>query len=159
NCTFSPDGRTVYAGTFPGDLIGYDVRTGEQVLFWEKKFGGSPSKLRVTRDGTKLVTVGADLFTITIWDLATGNKVRSQTGVTGAGGLPPMATPPDGKTLAAVCTGQKGMTFQWDFASGYPLLKAPFEMQHRGGDSFFLRKPRMLFTYDTGGGSNRVLVY
>jgi WD40 repeat protein len=105
--TFSPDGQTVYAGEWAGQVRAWDARTGKErpAFDMERRFTFS---LVVSPDGRRLaaadhpqVAVGSRRE-ITVWELPQGRQAHRLLPPTAAGQVWALAFSPDGTQLAAV---------------------------------------------------------
>ena len=129
---FSPDGRTAVSGGFvgdsvsaavnPGELILWNLETGEEVRRFGGESGGHPSGVQAVAfspDGrTVLASSGlfADVlmeFSLILWDVGTGEMVRSFEVEHDNFSV---AISPDGRT--ALTGAQDWNVYLWDLATG-----------------------------------------
>jgi WD40 repeat protein len=121
NPAFSPDGRRLLVGGFteidprpglPGELILWDVQTGEKVVSFVGHTGGVLAVAFAPPDGRLIASAGMDK-TVRLWDVNTGREIQTLSGydhlVNG------LEFSPDGRLLAA--TSMKGIVTLWDVAT------------------------------------------
>jgi len=114
----APDGRSVAAGTWAGNLRICDLE-GKELRSW-KAHAGKPGVTWVTAvayspDGKTLASTGTDRAVV-LWDPGTGNELRRFT-VEGEGEYPSdVIFSPNGRWLAAVARGQPVAV--WDLTTG-----------------------------------------
>lgn len=118
---FSPDGRILATGHNNGDVVLWEMGTGEQLqlLPHPQSEGGGLVDLAFNSDGALLAVVEALAGQIALWDVSGGKKLRTLD-AEGAIGQPltDVAFSPDGSLLvAAKSSGQSlepaGRTFVW----------------------------------------------
>jgi WD40 repeat protein len=111
---FSPDGKTLVAGSDDGTVRQWDVATGRQIGDPLTDQTGLVLCVAFSPDGKTLAT-GSDDGTVRLWDVATGRQsgdlLTGQTGLVSS-----VAFSPDGKTLASV-SGDDSV-WLWDVATG-----------------------------------------
>src|SRR5262249_14502950 len=108
---YSPDGKTIAAGTQAGEVVLWDADSGVQVIKL-KEDTRLVNALAFSADGKSLVS-GSEDATVCRWDLDTGRKVfRTLHG----GQVLGVALSPDGKHLAAV--GMNGILHLFDPVKG-----------------------------------------
>jgi len=119
---FSPDGKLLAAVGFPGPLVLFDARSGEELDAHVKEFDlvrgafAYDNPMAFSPDGRTLATLGGPQA-LHFWDLATG-KDRLATPEAHLGGVHALTFPPDGKTLIS---GSDDWTVRiWDLATGRP---------------------------------------
>ena len=111
---FFPDGRRL-AGGGRGGVRVYDVATG-RTRAYPKAAARARHDLAVSPDGKLLATATEGGPAVTLWDVATGDRVRDLTPPAGmAGGIAAVAFNPDGRSVAA---GLTGGFVSWDIATG-----------------------------------------
>ena len=114
---FSPDGKTVTAGSVNGTVYLYDINIGElKMIFSEHK--DHVIHLAFSPDGKILATTSYEDETICLWDVHTGTLKRIRTGHPRNAGLGGLTFSPDGKTIA--CGGGDGTIRFWDAHTGNP---------------------------------------
>jgi len=120
---FSPDGRTVAAGSYDTDLRLWNVSNGE-LLRRVDELTVSMFAMSFSPDGKWLATAGVDRI-VYLWDTATWRIARKLTG------QPEMISAldfsPDGKRLVTggfseLTAGHPVKILVWDLASGKPTL-------------------------------------
>ena len=139
---FSPDGKTLASSSTDGTIKVWDIAADSPVRTLPDHRADSAGGLAFSPDGKTLASAGGGEAAIRLWDVATGQRVRSFTVAGPAGSdsksLPgmrqaqvqrywkPIAFSPDGKILAAgACDG----TIQlWDAAAG--SLVRPLRNHH-----------------------------
>jgi hypothetical protein len=111
---FSPDGKSLAAGSWDGRITWWDLATRRPLRYWEAH-AGPVTALAVAPDGRAVVSAGKDRE-IRLWGTADGRLLRALAGpperVTG------LMFSPDGKRLAS--QDGKGVRL-WDRSSGRPL--------------------------------------
>jgi WD40 repeat protein len=105
---FLPDGESVLAGGWGGEVTRWQIGTGQRV----GSFGPSDEKASLSRDGRFLATTRGD--TVHLWDVATGRELSSFK--VGTSKVAAVAFSPDGKTVAAGTF--DGPIQLWNVASG-----------------------------------------
>ena len=118
---FSPDSHRFALAHPDGDVIVYDLATGQPSRGWRGP-GPRPGALAFRPDGAQIAVLYASKSpTCQILDTETGRLVRSITLPTTA--MASVAWSPDGTTLATPCLGRK--IYLWDAATG--IRKATLE--------------------------------
>ena len=113
---FSPDGTRLASASHGPDrpALGRDDRPGCPYL--RRRIPGC-SRLAFSPDGTRLATAAEDR-TIKLWDVRTGQLIRTFEGNTAA--ITGLAFTPDGRRLAS--TSDDGTVKLWDVATGQEAL-------------------------------------
>jgi len=109
---FSPDGKTLAAGTAQRTVKLWDVAIGQEVCTLSGH-GLEVWGVAFSPDGKTLASGSLD-HTVKLWDAATGQEVRTLSGHTHF--VYSVAFSPDGKTLAS--GSRDGMIKLWDVATG-----------------------------------------
>jgi WD40 repeat protein len=108
------DGRSALAGGFLGDIILFDLDTGEVIRRYNQ--GGVPTNINISADGERFVAAGTD-GTVILWDFASGEAIQTFKGhtdvVTGA------AFTSDESQI--ITSSGDGTLILWDVASGEAL--------------------------------------
>lgn len=125
---FSPDGRILATGHNNGDVVLWEMATGEELqLLPHPQHQGSGHDLAFNPDGSLLAVAEAFVGQVTLWDVSSGEKLRTLD-AEGAMGQPltDVAFSPDGSLLvAAKSSGQSvepaGRTFVWRTADWQQL--------------------------------------
>lgn len=116
---FSPAGGRVAAGCRDGTLRVWDSATGAQVLTWDNRAGAVYS-IAWSPDGTHLAAGGDERAHIALWDVRTGDEVRTIAAPL-YHTIFSLAFSPDGHTLIGGL-GQDhdktGAVILWDMATG-----------------------------------------
>ena len=109
----SPDGRRLYAGHRNGEVVAWDLQSGE--VIWQAKTNTSREPdVALTPDGCRLATTGSIDNTIRLWDVASGVEQARLEGH--AGDVCSVCFSPDGVLLAS---GSTDNTIRlWDVAGG-----------------------------------------
>jgi WD40 repeat protein len=91
---FSPDGQQIFASHDDGNIINWDVESGEDI---QQLVGHQTGALGISfsNDGQQLVSAGMD-FQVILWDMSTGNLQRR---LVQAGGMEHPQFSPDGTLL------------------------------------------------------------
>jgi WD40 repeat protein len=125
---FSPDGKTLVAGTYPGGLRLWDAETGEQRGRIENKDVGFDDGIFFLPDGKTLIS--GSRMTINWWDVVTGRETRridrpkdSKSSV-----FYVLAVSPDGKRVAAFLSSNE--VWLWDAATGNEIRKIELGKEH-----------------------------
>jgi WD40 repeat protein len=119
---FSPDGKTLATGGYYQKLITlWNAANGERLL----ELPQNARSLAFSADGKQLVAAGQDAI-VRLWDVGTGDVIRSFKGHTGA--LFAVALSPDGKRIASGGGGdgtapQSTEVRLWDAGSGAELRR------------------------------------
>jgi WD40 repeat protein len=119
--TFTPDGKQVVTGNYPGKVCFWDLATGKL----EHKFTGHPGEvesLAFSPDG-KLLATGSGGCTVRIWDVASGKQQQVFAGAHAA--LLQARFTTNGKAIASICnpwycakTADGATVRLWDPATG-----------------------------------------
>jgi WD40 repeat protein len=130
----SPDGRTALTGLFDGDIVLWDIATGEEIRRFSGHAPGKFNPARIatysgvndiafSRDGSMAISGGADGFVI-LWDVATGVETGRFEGHSGA--VRAVAISQDGRT--AVSGGLSGASMEmpgelilWDVSTSQEI--------------------------------------
>ena len=114
---FSPDGAGLYtASDGGGQIIAWDVATGEQLFSIERPTFVSVFGIAVSPDGTQFATAEGTI--VRIWDAATGQALRTLFGHTSLGSAVDYS--PDGKYV--VSASEDGTARIWEAESGKQVL-------------------------------------
>lgn len=108
--SFGPKGERVFAGRTNGFVGVLDLESREFSPF--KPHEGTVNRMRFSRDGTQLVSVGADRVA-RLWDIQSKRELQSFEGHTGS--VYDLALSPDGRQLASA--GLDGIRL-WDLDTG-----------------------------------------
>jgi eukaryotic-like serine/threonine-protein kinase len=109
---FSPDGSTLAAGSFPGLVTAWDLKSGKEI-FNIQAHRSSIRSLSLSPDGMRIATASEDK-TAKIWDIRSGQKRMTFLGH--EKGIFSVCFSPDGNRLA---TGSSDGTARiWDVKSG-----------------------------------------
>jgi WD40 repeat protein len=111
---FSPDGRSALAGGDAGDVILFDLNTGEVIQRY--KHVAAAQGLAFSEDGERFVSVGGN-NTIVLWDVASGEVIQSFNGHSGEV-TSVVFTPDESQIISA---SGDGTLILWDVASGEAL--------------------------------------
>ena len=114
---FSPDGRTLAAGDYNGDVALWDVASGHKITTLPE--GATAGSVAFSPDGRTLA-VGDYNGGIGLWDVASGHKITTLPEGSAVGSV---AFGPDGRTLAA--GDANGDVALWDVASRYKIGTLP----------------------------------
>jgi WD40 repeat protein len=127
---FTPDGRSLVAGTFDGGIDLWDVARHARtaVLQAGNPSGSNPDAVAVSPDGRTIAFgahTGTNTYAVKLWSLAS-RRVTATAKAPGAEGVPSVAFSPHGTQLAA--SGFDGTVRLWDVRStrSTPLLLAAF---------------------------------
>ena len=112
---FSPDGRTLAAGSGDHSIKLWDVASGRE-LRTLKGHEGTVNSVTFAPDGRTLASASLD-HTVKVWDVATGDELRTLRGHTEVALA--VAYSPDGRTLASA-SGDDSIKL-WEVASGREL--------------------------------------
>ena len=118
---FTPDGKTLVAGSGKNPLGVFDAATGRKLRDVGEHSSNNPFGFRVTPDGKRVLCLG---FNVTLWDLATGELVQRYK----IGRCSSVAVSPDGKRFVVLLENQS--TIQHVDLNGGQILaekKLPFE--------------------------------
>ncbi|MGD2079047.1 MAG: hypothetical protein PVH18_11735, partial [Chloroflexota bacterium] len=110
----SPDGQTALAGGDLGDIVLFDLETGEEIRRYNP--GSVTTGLAMSADGQTFVSAGSD-HTLVRRDLASGEAVQKYNGHTNE--VTSVAFTPDESQI--VSASADGTLILWDAASGEPL--------------------------------------
>lgn len=110
----SPDGRTLLSGAEHGELILWDLATGEIIRQLEGHTNDI-GDVAFSPDGTIIVSASEDLTTV-IWNVKTGEKIHTLGEHTER--LSAVEFSPDGKQLITGDFGQNSALVLWDVESG-----------------------------------------
>ncbi len=111
---YSPDGQTAVAGGDLGDLILYNLDTGEEIRRYNQ--GGESAGLDISADGERFVSAAGN-NTVVLWDIASGEALQTFNGHTN--GVDSVAFTPDESQI--VSGSADGTLILWDVASGEAL--------------------------------------
>jgi WD40 repeat protein len=111
---FSPDGRSALAGGDLGDIILFDLDTGEEIRRYD--FGSTAAGLAFSADGEQFASAGGNQ-TIVLWDFASGEAIRTFRGHS-ADVTSVVFTPDESQIISASAD---GTLILWDVATGEPL--------------------------------------
>jgi WD40 repeat protein len=126
NAAFSPDGRSVVVRGYYG---GVDIRNAE-----DGRKRPSPSglagrdirRLAFSPDGRRLVTAGyasGDKLDVAIWDLTTGQRLRSLGDWAHTGSLGGLVYSPDGRRVATISDEREAIIRLRDAESGQAIIR------------------------------------
>ncbi len=125
---FSPDGRILATGHNNGDIILWEMSTGKELqLLTHPQSQSGGLDLAFNADGSLLAVAEAFVGQVTLWNVSSGEKLRSLAAEGGRGQpLTDVAFSPDGSLLvAAQSSGQSlepaGQTFVWQTADWQQL--------------------------------------
>lgn len=108
---FSGDGRWIVALLDDGSAALFDASTGDRVAEY-----GSASDVRISANGSRVVTNVDDAGTVVLWDGPTGRRIADL----GRGRLSELRLAPDG-TRVAVRHPPEGSVTLWDAVRGQPI--------------------------------------
>jgi WD40 repeat protein len=111
---FNPDGQTAIAGGDLGELILYDLDTGEEIRRYNQ--GGASWGLDISADGERFVSGGSN-STAVLWDIASGEPIQTFNGHTN--NVDGVAFTPDESQI--VSGSADGTLILWDVATGEAL--------------------------------------
>jgi WD40 repeat protein len=111
---FSPDGHSALAGGDLGDIILFDLGTGEEIRRYNQ--GGATRGLDFSEDGERFVSAGTN-HTLVLWDVASGEAIQTFNGHTN--GVDGVAFTPDESQI--ISGSADGTLILWDVASGEAL--------------------------------------
>lgn len=104
SAVFSPDGQRLFALSSHGELVAYDVSSGELRGYARPWYDGTYAALQVDRSGTRVLTVTQDRASV-LWDLHS-DTLRTVPNVEGWEGFLVSALHPDGDRVARVLVEQ-----------------------------------------------------
>src|SRR5262249_33904016 len=111
---FSPDGKTLAVGEYPGAIGLWDVATGKGI-FRRPGHRQRIENVVYSPDGKTLASLDGDWGEpVRLWDVATGKEIR-QLAQHNRWGIRSIAYSPDGKTLAST---ERTTVSLWDTATG-----------------------------------------
>jgi WD40 repeat protein len=123
---FSPAGDLLMAAA-AGDVVGWDLRTGEQRFTWKSDDEGVTA-LSAFFEGGKKIASGGDGGTVTVWDVATGRAVCTLTGGHDAG-VRSIAVTEDGMRLVSAASADLTAPSEpitvWDVAARKVVKRLP----------------------------------
>ena len=108
---FSSDGKTLASANSNGQIVLWDVASGQARLTLPSQIANPVSGIVFSPDGNTLASVSDN--SILLWDAASGDELLA---FPGSVPVTDLAFSPDGKTLAAV--GQDGRITLWDSQAG-----------------------------------------
>jgi WD40 repeat protein len=112
----SPDGKSLYAGGWSGEITVWDLATGRKVRSFGEPSRGA-NRMTLSPDGSMLASAGTFTEPIVLWETATGRQLHSFSGPTN--NVTCLAFSPDGRILAAASS-DVTITL-WDTATGEML--------------------------------------
>ncbi len=116
---FSPGERTILSGASRGEVILWDVATGQEIRrFVGHDSAGSAFSVAFSPDG-KTVLSGASSGEVILWNVATGQEIRQF--ITDDASVNSVAFSPDGLTVLSGATG--GELILWDAATGQEIRR------------------------------------
>ncbi|KAI0313902.1 WD40-repeat-containing domain protein [Amylostereum chailletii] len=122
NCAvnLSPDGRLAAIGTDRGARV-YDIATGQRMRWTSGSSLGSKKTgdIAFSKDGGKLVTIGENYATLSVWDISTGLPLAEGVGGSRAASFHVVVFSPDGNLVAS--SAPDNGVYIWDIKSKTPL--------------------------------------
>ncbi len=147
---FLPDGKTALAGSqsvrgnFVGDLILWDLETGEIVRTFD--ITHDVADIAVTQDGSRALTGSVTGFAVILWDVETGQEIRRLEGHRNPV-INVAFSHNDGIALASAVD---GVVLAWDVDTGE--LTRRFESNEAGGFALDVSPDGRFVMYGSGGG-------
>jgi len=111
---FSPDGQTALVGGDLGDIILFDLVTGEEIRRYNQ--GSTTIGLEFSEDGEQFVSASSDQ-TLVLWDVATGEAIQTFNGHTNI--VEDVSFTADETQI--ISASADGTLILWDVDSGEPL--------------------------------------
>ena len=124
---FSPDGKTLVAGSRQHNLILWDMTTGELLCTFITGFHTNVFSVAFSPDGKNLIS-GHENGELCLWETATGKHSSYLYNIWGEEGsvlipghigeIRGLAFSPDGQTFACLCEGESDTVHLWEPATG-----------------------------------------
>lgn len=150
---FTPDGKTLVAGTGQAPLGVFDATTGRKLRDVGENAINNPAGFRLTPDGKRVLCLG---YNVTLWDFATGELLQRYK----IGRCESLAMSSDGKSFICQLLGTPVIQHV-ELNSGRILAKKkfPFEITHGSrfefGDSGTVVTMQIMATKEVGKNSYR----
>jgi RNA polymerase sigma factor (sigma-70 family) len=116
----SPDGKTILAGGFAGNLHLYDLTDGKEIRRLIAPFGGAIFSAVFSPDG-KTIAAGGENRVLQLWEVESGKPLSPFAGHQGVVGS--LSLSADGKYLASIASDERILL--WDTSTAKPLAAFP----------------------------------